>query len=74
MPTTKHRINITTDKDVERALTRSAKRDGIPLASKAGHLLRIALELEEDLALIDMAEKRAFQKNIKYVSHAHVWG
>ena len=74
MPTTKRRINITADKDVEKALTRSAKHDGVPIATKAADLLRIALELEEDLAWATLADKRASQKNVKYLTHKQVWG
>ena len=73
MTTTKHRINITADKDVEKALIRSAKRDGIPTASKAANLLRIALELEEDLAWAELADQRLSEKNIKWVSHKMAW-
>ena len=74
MTTTKRRINITANKDVEKALIRSAKRDGVPLASKAAQLLYIALELEEDLALATLAHQRASQKNVKYLTHRQVWG
>ena len=74
MTTTKHRINITADKDVEKALIRSAKRDGVPTASKAANLLRIALELEEDLAWTELVEKRGSQKNVRYLTHKQAWG
>ena len=74
MTTTKRRINITADKDVEKALIRSAKRDGVPTASKAADLLRIALELEEDLAWAALAHERMSRKNVKYLTHKQVWG
>ena len=74
MTTTKHRINITADKDIEKALIRSAKRDGVPTASKAASLLRTALELEEDLAWTELADRRASQKNVRYLTHKQVWG
>ncbi|KKW02020.1 MAG: hypothetical protein UY36_C0012G0003 [Parcubacteria group bacterium GW2011_GWA1_49_11] len=73
MPTTKTRINITADKDIERSLVAAAKRDGVPTASKAAELLRLALELEEDLALSAIADERLTGKKIKWLSHKQVW-
>ena len=73
MPTTKARINITADKDIERSLAAAAKRDGVPKASKAAELLRLALDLEEDLLLSAIADERLAQKNIKWLSHKEVW-
>ena len=73
MPTIKRRINITADQDVEKSLLAAAKRDRIPVAAKASELLRLALELEEDLALGVLAEERLSNKKIKWVSHKEVW-
>jgi hypothetical protein len=72
MTTTKLRINITADKDIEEALVSSAKRSGVPTASKAVELLRIALELEEDLAWVKIIEQRTAKK-VKLLSHENVW-
>ena len=47
MTTTKTRINISIPKDVKRALSLLAKRDQMPEATKATHLLERALEIEE---------------------------
>ena len=68
----KKRINITADAEVEKLLTRSAKRDNIPVTSKAAELLRLALELEEDVALASLAEKRLLKKE-RFVSHEKAW-
>ncbi len=43
MPTTKKRINLTTDKDTEAILERIAKRDGVPMATKAAELIAFCL-------------------------------
>ena len=51
----------------------AAKRDGVPTASKAAELLRLALELEEDLALSAIADERLTGKKIKWLSHKQVW-
>jgi uncharacterized protein (DUF1778 family) len=45
MPTTKQRINITADKDLEEALRLAAKHDKVSVASKAAELLRFALDI-----------------------------
>ena len=72
MPTTKKRISITADTDVEEALIRSAKRDSLSVTTKATELLRLALELEEDLALLTVAEERETER-VRYISHAKLW-
>ena len=72
MSTTKQRINISVDSDMSDALTRAAKRDKVPLATKAAEFLRRALELEEDLVLAYVANNRLAEK-IKYVSHKKAW-
>lgn len=69
---TKKRIGITADRDVEAALYSAAKRDGLPVTTKATELLRLALELEEDLALACLAGNRLNTKT-KYVAHEAVW-
>lgn len=72
MPTTKTRINITVSPDVEDAISRLAKRDRVPQATKAGELLRLAIELEEDLILGEIAARRD-TKDAKFVSHEKAW-
>ncbi|MEK6654221.1 MAG: hypothetical protein AABY92_03600 [Thermodesulfobacteriota bacterium] len=58
--------------DVEAALKAAAKRDGVPVASKAADLLRLALELEEDLALGAIVEERE-RAHVKFISHEEFW-
>lgn len=72
MAITKKRINITADIDVEAALVRSAKRDKLPVTTKAAELLRLALELEEDIALGSLASERLSQRT-RYIPHERVW-
>ena len=72
MATTKKRINITANADIEEILTRSARRDKLPVTTKAAHLLRLALELEEDLALSALANERLVMKS-RYLSHEQAW-
>jgi hypothetical protein len=72
MATLKRRINISADKDVESSLVSAAKRDGVPVATKAAELLRLALEIEEDLALAAVAEQRMKYKG-KGIPHKLAW-
>ena len=72
MATTKQRINITADRDVEIALRAAAKRDHVPVASKAAELLRFALEIEEDLTLGELMLERD-TKDVKYIPHDEFW-
>ena len=72
MPTLKQRLNITTDRGTRSILARIAKRDRVPLATKAAELLRFALEVEEDVALTKIAEERLAIKG-KYIPHELAW-
>ncbi len=72
MPTTKKRINISISKELDSALIKLAKRDQVPQATKAEHLLRFALEMEEDNILNVIAESRD-TSSAKFVSHKTAW-
>lgn len=72
MATSKTRINITADADVEAALRKMAKRERVPIAAKAAELLRMAIELEEDFALAEVADGR-LKKSRRFISHAEAW-
>jgi antitoxin component of RelBE/YafQ-DinJ toxin-antitoxin module len=72
MLTIKQRLNITTDRATRSILARIAKRDRVPLATKAAQLLRNALELEEDIALAKIANER-FLKKGKFIPHELAW-
>lgn len=72
MATIKTRINISLPDDIKRALIKLARRDRIPTATKAEHLLETALELEEDLAWDAIASRRD-AKNARYIPHRRAW-
>lgn len=72
MPTTKTRINISLPDDVRNALSRLARRDRVPQATKAARLLETALELEED-QVWDVIAKQRDVKNARYLSHDKAW-
>ena len=72
MPTLKRRINITLPADLEYTLGRLAKRDRVPEATKASELLRLAIEIDEDMVFGAIAAKRD-TKDAKFVSEKKVW-
>jgi len=72
MPTTKKRLNITLPKELDDELQFLAKRDEVPQATKALHLLKLAVEIEEDDIFNQMAEKRD-TKDAKFISHDEAW-
>lgn len=73
MATIKKRINVSVSKEMDTALGRLAKRDQVPQATKAEHLLRLALELEEDQVLNDIAHRRDSDDGSVFVSHTSAW-
>ncbi len=72
MATTKKRINISVSKEMDSALGKLAKRDQVPQATMAEHLIQIALEIEEDSVLNTIASKRDVP-GAKFVTHARTW-
>jgi predicted transcriptional regulator len=73
MSTTKSRINISLPDEIKEALSRLAKRDQVPPATKAEHLLELALEIEEDEAWDRIAAKRDTTK-AHFHRHSQVFG
>ena len=72
MSTTKSRINISLPDDVRDALSKLARRDQMPEATKAARLLETALEIEEDLYWEAIAQQRDTQK-VRYLPHDEAW-
>ena len=72
MPTTKKRVNISVSEFTENILSKLAKRDEVPQATKAAELIRIAIELEEDLVFDATASKRD-TKGVKFIPHKKAW-
>lgn len=74
MPTSNPRINVVLEKPVYKNVKQLAKRDGVSLSMKIRDLVKEALEIEEDLTLARIAEKRekSFSKS-KAIKHSEVW-
>lgn len=73
MSTTKTRINVSVPDDVKSALVSLAKRDQMPTATKAEHLIEIGLEAQEDEHWDQIATKRD-QKSTRFYTHSEVVG
>jgi len=75
MSTTKMRIHMTVPAGMDRTLQKLAARDNSSLSSKVIDLIGRALEIEEDAALLHVAQTR--EKGAKkgdYLSHEKIWG
>ena len=72
MSTTKKRINISLSPSLDIMLSRIARRDNVPQATKAVYLLGIALEIEEDMVFDKMAGERDI-KNAQFFTHKQAW-
>ncbi len=72
MPTRKKRINISLPKDLEVALFKLAKRDDLPPATKAIHLLKVAMETDED-DVLDLVASERDTKGAKFIDHDKAW-
>jgi hypothetical protein len=68
---TKKRIQISISSEIERALSLLARRDLVPTATKAAHLLKQALEWEEDVVWDSVARGR--METPRFVSHERAW-
>lgn len=74
MPTKNPRINVVVDEPLYRQVQSLAKRDGVSLSLKARDLIREAMEILEDEALVAVAEKRdATWSRSKALKHDQVW-
>ncbi len=72
MPTSKKRLNMSLPEDIRYALSELAKRDDVTPTTKALHLIKIALEIEEDDVWNAIATARDTE-NAKFVPHENAW-
>lgn len=71
MTTTKTRINISVPRDLEQAINKLARRDDVPVATKARQLLENSLILEENVFIARLVKDR--EKEGRFVPHEEVW-
>lgn len=68
------RINVVLEKPLYRAVEKLAERDGVSLSLKVRDLVREAIEIEEDIALAGLAEKRERTlRKSDALNHDEVW-
>lgn len=72
MATNKKRINVTLDSDLEFLIETLANRDQMSQSSKAVQLIRMAIELDEDEVLNQLAQRRD-DKKAKFIPHDQAW-
>lgn len=72
MATTKKRLNITLSPDLEEAISKVAKRDNVPEATKAAELLEMAILVEEDIVW-DILAKNREKEDGKFINHDKAW-
>ncbi len=74
MPTKNPGINVVLEKYLYDSIERLAKKEGVSMSLKVRDLVKEALELEEDVTLSRLAEKRerTFSKATA-LKHSEVW-
>lgn len=74
MPTKNPRINVVLKMPLYKSIQHLAEKEGVSLSLKVRDLIQEALELEEDIALSELAEKRekTFSK-ARALKHSEVW-
>lgn len=75
MPAKNPRVNVVLERPLYDALGKLARREGTSLSTKARDLLRDALETQEDLVLVEIAQEREQTlERTAALSHEAVWG
>jgi hypothetical protein len=74
MPTKNPRINVVLDKPLYKNIQFLAKKDGVSLSTKLRDLIKDALDIQEDMYLARVAEKRekSFEESVA-LTHEQVW-
>ena len=74
MPAKNPRINVVLDQPLFNNVKFLAEKDGVSLSTKVRDLLKDAMEVQEDICLADIAEKRESTLDEKeIVSHEDTW-
>jgi metal-responsive CopG/Arc/MetJ family transcriptional regulator len=74
MPTKNARVNVVLEKPLYTVVSEFAKKQGVSKSMVVRDLIKEALELREDLALVEFAEMReAIFDATKALDHKEVW-
>jgi len=72
--TKKRRVNITLPEETIEMIAFLADKDDVPMTTKAGHLIKEALKLEEDQIFSEIADKRFKEaKKGDFISEEDFW-
>jgi metal-responsive CopG/Arc/MetJ family transcriptional regulator len=75
MPTKNARVNVVLEKPLYGTVDEIARNEGVSKSMVVRDLIREAIEIREDIALADFAEKREKKFNTKKaLTHKDVWG
>ena len=74
MPAKNPRINVVLDPPLYKNVQFLAEKDGVSLSTKVRDLLKDAMEIQEDIYLVEVAEQRASTLDSKEtLSHEDTW-
>ena len=74
MPTQNPRINIVLENSLYKTVQQLAEKENVSLSAKVRDLLKVALEIQEDIALSGFAEERKKSwDDSKALTHDDVW-
>ena len=75
MPTKNARVNVVLEKPLYATVDEIAREEGVSKSMVVRDLIREAIEIREDIALAEFAEKREKKFNAKKaLTHKDVWG
>ena len=72
MPTAKPRLNITLSPELDSAVEYLAKRDKTSRSGKVAELVKLAIEIEEDMLWSKLADERASKRG-RLIPHSEAW-
>ncbi len=73
MPTERPRVQVTLDNDTNSLLSMLADKYNKSVSATAADLIREALELNEDMYLSEMSNKRMAEDSGEHFSHENAW-
>jgi len=75
MPTTNPRVNVVLEKPLYALVRHLARQSGVSLSTKVRDLVREAIEIEEDIVLVRVADQRGKTFDpATALTHEQVWG
>jgi metal-responsive CopG/Arc/MetJ family transcriptional regulator len=75
MPARNPRVNVVLEKPLFEAVDHMAKEEGISLSTVVRDLVKEAIEIREDIDLVNIAETREKSlKRSRALAHKDIWG